>query len=177
MIQEVDRLNRVINQLLEFARPLEIKKKNISLPNLLQHSLRMVEREARAKGVRIETEFDSNINSAAVDQDRINQVLLNLYLNSIEAMPEGGLLTLRAKEDEDSEKLRIIITDTRAGIKQEDMVHIFDPYFTTKQSGTGLGLAISHKIVEAHHGEIRLSSEPGQGTTAILILPKQREGQ
>ena len=177
MIQEVDRLNRVINQLLEFARPLEINKKNISVPNLLQHSLRMVEPEARAKGVRIEKEFDPALDPAALDQDRINQVLLNLYLNSIEAMPEGGLLTVRAEEDKDPGKLRIIISDTGAGIKPEDMVHIFDPYFTTKQSGTGLGLAISHKIVEAHQGELRLSSEPGQGTTAVLILPKQRQEQ
>lgn len=175
MIQEVDRLNRVISQLLEFARPLEIQKKKISTTNLLQHSLRMVKREARSKGIRTETNFAANLPHIAVDQDRINQVLLNLYLNSIEAMPQGGQLTVRTEDDDDPSKMRITIVDTGSGITPEDMVHVFDPYFSTKQSGTGLGLAISHKIVEAHQGEIKLSSEPGRGTTATIILPKQGE--
>lgn len=172
MIQEVDRLNRVITQLLEFARPLEVIKKPASIRPLMQLSLKIIEREAQSKNIRITTKFSPEINEVHIDQDRFNQVLLNLYLNAVEAMEDGGVLSVALSREDDTQKVRITVSDTGAGIKKEDMVHIFDPYFTTKQSGTGLGLAIVHKIIESHKGEVKIESEFGKGTTVTITLPQ-----
>ena len=172
MIQEVDRLNRVITQLLEFARPLEVIKKPASIRPLMQLSLKIIEREAQSKNIRITTKFSPEINEVHIDQDRFNQVLLNLYLNAVEAMEDGGVLSVALSRKDDTQKVRITVSDTGAGIKKEDMVHIFDPYFTTKQSGTGLGLAIVHKIIESHKGEVKIESEFGKGTTVMITLPQ-----
>lgn len=171
MVQEVERLNRVIGQLLEFARPVKIDKKPTSMHTVIQHSLKMIQRQAQEKNINISTNLSPEIKNVSVDADRINQVLLNLYLNSIEAMEHGGALSVELSWDENSQTARIAVSDTGAGIKKEDIVHIFDPYFTTKQSGTGLGLAIVHKSIESHKGEVRVESEPGKGTTVTILLP------
>jgi two-component system sensor histidine kinase HydH len=171
MIQEVDRLNRVITQLLEFARPPVVQKKRASLQSLIQHSLKMIERQASAKRIQILPRLPSEIKDIDTDPDGINQVLLNLYLNAIEAMEQGGTLTVSLSMDEGSPWVKIIVSDTGMGISKEDLEHVFDPYFTTKQSGTGLGLAIVHKIIDAHKGEVRVESEIGRGTTVTVLLP------
>lgn len=171
MIQEVDRLNRVIGQLLEFARPLAVEKRTSPIQKVIQHGLKMVEGEAREKNIVINTSFPPDIKELSVDPDRINQVLLNLFLNGIEAMEEGGTLSVSLSRDVDRGRVRIAVSDTGTGISRENLNHIFDPYFTTKQSGTGLGLAIVHKIVESHDGEVRVESRPGQGTTVAIFLP------
>ena len=166
MIREVDRLNRVITQLLEFARPLTMDRVPTSLPAVIRHALKMVEGEAREKGIAIETDLSAEIGEIPLDADRMTQVFLNLYLNAIAAMEAGGILRVSlARRDERT--VRITVADTGIGIPKEDLPRVFDPYFTTRSSGTGLGLAIVHKIVEAHGGEVHLESEPGQGTTAV----------
>ena len=173
MIQEVDRLDRVITQLLEFARPLAIQKKRTPLQILINHSLQMIETQAQEKNIEIEKSFASEPLEAVVDPDRMSQVLLNLYLNAIQSMEgKGGLLTVSlSREKGPQPSVRISVKDTGTGIAKEDLDHVFDPYFTTKQSGTGLGLAIVHKIIESHQGEIRVESEPGHGTTVSFYLP------
>ena len=171
MIQEVDRLNRVITQLLEFARPPVVQKKRASLQSLIQHSLKMIERQASAKKLRVLCHLPSEMKEVVLDPDGINQVLLNLYLNAIEAMDQGGTLSVSLSGEQNSPWVRIIVSDTGTGISKEDLEHVFDPYFTTKQSGTGLGLAIVHKIIEAHAGEVRAESELGRGTTVTVLLP------
>jgi two-component system sensor histidine kinase HydH len=172
MIKEVDRLNRVITQLLEFARPPAIQKKPTSLQSLIQHSLKMIERQASAKEIQILSHhLPSEMKEIDLDPDGINQVLLNLYLNAIEAMEQGGTLTVSLSREESSPWVKIIVSDTGTGISKEDLEHIFDPYFTTKQTGTGLGLAIVHKIIEAHRGEVKAESEIGRGTTVSILLP------
>jgi two-component system, NtrC family, sensor histidine kinase HydH len=171
MIQEVDRLNRVITQLLEFARPPVIQKKRASLQSLIQHSLKMIERQASGKQIQVLSQLPSEIMEVELDPDGINQVLLNLYLNALEAMNQGGALSVSLSTEEDSRWVKISVSDTGAGIRKEDLEHIFDPYFTTKQTGTGLGLAIVHKIIEAHGGEVRAESDIGRGTTVSVLLP------
>jgi len=171
MVQEVERLNRVIGQLLEFARPVTIQKKPTHIQSLIQHSLKVIERDAREKNILIKVEIHSDLPDVFLDADRMNQVLLNLYLNAIEAMIDGGRLTVEAKPDNESHRLKIMIKDTGKGIDKKDQVHIFDPYYTTKQAGTGLGLAIVRNIIESHNGEIRVESIPGQGTSMIIFLP------
>ena len=102
----------------------------------------------------------------------MSQVLMNLFLNAFAAMEAGGTLRVSLARQDDR-MIRISVSDTGAGIRKEDLPRAFDPYFTTKPSGTGLGLPIVQKIVEAHGGEILLASEPGQGTTATVLLPTQ----
>jgi len=170
MIREVDRLNRVITQLLEFARPLTMDRVPTPLPAVIRHALKMVEGEAHRKGVALETDLSAEIGEVSLDADRMTQVFLNLCLNAISAMEAGGVLRVSlARRDERT--VRITVADTGIGIPKKDLPRVFDPYFTTRSSGTGLGLAIVHKIVEAHGGEVRLESEPGKGTTATILLP------
>jgi two-component system sensor histidine kinase HydH len=171
MVQEVDRLNRVIGQLLEFARPMTVQKRSTSLQAVIQHSLKMMEREAEGRNIRIVTTLSPGIGEVPIDPDRINQVLLNLYLNAIEAMEGGGVLSVDLSRDQDPRSVKIAVSDTGTGISKDDLGHIFDPYFTTKQSGTGLGLAIVHNILEAHQGELKVESEEGRGTTVTIRFP------
>lgn len=170
MIREVDRLNRVITQLLEFARPLTMHRRPASLHDLIRHSLKMVEGEVQAKRIVVETNLSPEVGEIPLDADRMTQVLLNLLQNAIGAMEEGGLLRISLGR-RDEKGVRITVADNGVGIPKEDLPRVFDPYYTTRPSGTGLGLAIVHKIVEAHGGEVRLESEPGRGTTATVLMP------
>jgi two-component system sensor histidine kinase HydH len=135
----------------------------------------MVEAQARENQIEINTNLSPDIKKFPLDQDRINQVLLNLYLNAIEAMEDGGALEVSLSQNEESEGIKIVISDTGKGIAKKDLDHIFDPYFTTKQSGTGLGLAIVYKIISAHRGEVKVSSELGKGTVVTISLPPMNE--
>lgn len=170
MIQEVDRLNRVITQLLDFARPMTLVRAPVAPQALIRHALKMVEAQAREKGITVTADLAPDIGAAALDADRIGQVLLNLCLNAIAALEAGGTLHIRLTQPEEG-MVRIDIADSGAGIPAEDLPRVFDPYFTTKPAGTGLGLPVVQKIVEAHGGSIQLASEPGKGTTATLLLP------
>jgi two-component system, NtrC family, sensor histidine kinase HydH len=169
MTQEVDRLNRVISELLEFARPPDIKKKSTDINLLLEHSLQLIAQDAHAKKIVIRRRFSENLGHVAVDPDRLSQCLLNLYLNAIQAMPDGGYLTV-GSEAAGGGQLRIRIEDSGGGILPEDIDRIFNPYYTTKPQGTGLGLAIVHKIMEAHEGRVQVESTPGKGTHFTLTL-------
>jgi len=171
MIREVDRLNRVIGQLLEFARPMAVQKKPADLQSLIRHSVKLVEKQAQAKEIKVETVLPNEIAPASVDPDRLNQVFLNLFLNAIEAMENRGTMTVALSKETQPPRVRIDVTDTGPGIPEQDLEHIFDPYFTTRQTGTGLGLAIVHKIIESHKGEVKVESEVGKGTTVTVFLP------
>jgi two-component system sensor histidine kinase HydH len=171
MIGEVERVDRVIGQLLDFARPVRIRIAATSLPALLADSLKLIEARAAEQEIRIRLRVHDAIGIVALDQDRIRQVLLNLYLNAVDAIGRGGELSVSAGAAEDRGGVEIRVCDTGAGIAAADLAHVFDPYFTTKASGTGLGLAIVHNIMEAHGGEIRIESRPGEGTVVILYLP------
>jgi two-component system sensor histidine kinase HydH len=170
MIQEVERLNRVISQLLEFARPMDISKQPTSIHTVIRHTLKMIEGQARSKGITLRTELSPDVRDVLIDPDKMTQVFLNLYLNAIEAMERGGELSV-SLSPQGERMIRIDICDTGRGLDLEELAHIFDPYFTTKSTGTGLGLAIVHKIVEAHEGVIRADSVKGKGTTLSVFLP------
>ncbi|MGW8222603.1 MAG: ATP-binding protein [Syntrophobacteria bacterium] len=177
MIQEVERLDRVIGQLLEFARPSTLRIKPVRVADLVQHSLKLIDGDARAKGIEIKSEVPANLPDVSIDADRMSQVLLNLYLNSMQAMGEHGILEVKVSRDETRKLTTITVADNGDGIDPADQEHIFDPYFTTKPDGTGLGLAIVHKIIDAHHGTVKVKSKPGLGTTIALILPDGEEEQ
>ncbi len=176
MIQEVNRLNRVVGQLLELSRPIIIKRKPEPVNDLIKNSLVLVQRQADDNRITIEKHLPEISPIACLDADKISQVLLNLYLNGIEAMKtnsHGGTLSVFLSELVKKDKIEIRISDTGYGIKNETLSHIFDPFFTTRPSGTGLGLAIVHNIMEAHNGDIKVESKFGEGTTIILRLPPE----
>ncbi len=171
MIQEVDRLNRVVSQLLEFAKPIKIKPRPTNLIDLIDDSIRLIENLAAAKGIAIKTRHSARVPEIMVDPDRLNQVLLNIYLNAIESMADGGELNIELSAASEADEVDIIIADTGCGMGPEDLSKIFDPYYTTKSSGTGLGLAIAHNIIEAIGAQILVESQPDQGTTFKITVP------
>ena len=171
MIAEVDRLNRVVGQLLEFARPVPVSPKSTSLQELVDDSVRLIEQKAKEKQITVKTLNSVKVDKAVIDPDRINQVLLNLYLNAIESMESGGELGVELSADEENHRIEIRVSDTGCGIPGEHLSRIFDPYFTTKSTGTGLGLAVAHNIMEAMGGKIKISSQPGKGTTFCIAIP------
>ncbi|MCP4754619.1 MAG: PAS domain-containing protein [Proteobacteria bacterium] len=170
MIREVERLNRVVGQLLELSRPVEISSLSTDIGSLLQESLKLVEQQASEKNIAVRTVFPKETVEMDIDRDKIKQVLLNLYLNAMDAMETGGRLSVELSRSEEGKSARIKITDSGAGIPKQDLSRIFDPYFTTKTTGTGLGLAVVHNIVEAHHGQIKAESRLGEGSIFTLIL-------
>ncbi len=170
MIAEVDRVNRVVGQLLEFAKPVSVSPKPTLLKELIDNSVRLIEKQARDQNITVETLNSADVNEATIDPDRITQVLLNLYLNAIDAMEAGGQLDVELSQREDN-RIEIKVSDTGCGIPGEDLSRIFDPYFTSKSSGTGLGLTIAHNIMEAMGGNITAETRPGQGTTFRITIP------
>ena len=172
MVGEVERLNRAISQLLDLSRPMDLRLQKSSLTDLTGRSLEMIVKQSTEKNISIDRSgLPSDPCFAMIDPDKVGQVLLNIFLNAIEAMGEGGTLSVSISTDDNTSHFIIKIKDTGHGIEQVDLPRIFDPYFTTKQSGTGLGLAIVHRIMEAHEGEIKVESKLGSGTTVSLIFP------
>jgi two-component system sensor histidine kinase HydH len=175
MIQEIDRLNRVIGQLLDFARPIKVAAKTVAVPQLVADSLKLVEARAKEKAIGIETTIVPQLLTVCLDPDRIKQVLLNLYLNALDAMEAGGRLSVSAAAEDHDRWIVFRVSDTGHGISKENQSQIFDPYYTTKSTGTGLGLAIAHNIVDAHGGRIEVVSTAGEGTTVTVRIPKASE--
>ncbi len=168
MIAETERLNRVISQLIEFARPLELKKEKTDMTTLAQHTARLIAADAKKYAVAVDIQAQEALPQVLVDPDKIKQVLLNIFLNALAAMPQGGRLSvlLAARQN----RLDVVITDTGEGIPGEDLPRIYDPYFTSKPAGTGLGLAVAQKIMEAHGGLVQVESKAGIGTKVILCF-------
>jgi two-component system sensor histidine kinase HydH len=171
LIQEVERLDRVVGQLLDFSRPAKPAMRPVTMAPFLEAAFKRVAQAAGDKGVTLDLEVAEAVDEACFDPDLIHQVLLNLYLNALDAMPAGGCLKVGASIEKVEKRLLLTISDTGRGIDADGLGQIFDPYFTTKSTGTGLGLAIVHNIVEAHAGEIQVESDPHQGTVFRISLP------
>lgn len=170
MTAEVERLNRVITELMEIARPSDIRPRETDLATVLDTSLRLVRQEIEVFRIAASSSIDDDIGPLFIDPDRITQALINLYINGIQAMSEGGKLTIRARRQ--GESVVVSVRDTGEGIPREMIPKIFDPYYTTKKTGTGLGLAIVQKIVEAHGGSVEVESAKGSGTKFSVYLPR-----
>lgn len=171
LIQEVERLDRVVGQLLDFSKPAKPAMQPVAMAPFLEAAFKRIAQAAVDKGVTLELDIAAAVDEACFDPDLIHQVLLNLYLNALDAMPTGGCLKVGASIDKVRNYLMLTISDTGRGIGADGLGQIFDPYFTTKSTGTGLGLAIVHNIVEAHAGEIQVESGPNQGTVFRISLP------
>jgi two-component system, NtrC family, sensor histidine kinase HydH len=169
LVQEVERLNRSISELLDYARPQKLQKDEVDLHVLLHKAVSLLNIDAEAAGVEMVTDFPEILPRIYADEDKLNQVFLNLFLNSIQAMDDGGTLSVVTSKTVDT--IKITITDTGCGIASENLGRVFDPYFTTKPEGTGLGMAMSAKIVEEHGGTITFESSEGQGTSVVVEIP------
>ena len=169
LIQETERMNRTITEMLSFTRPAPLRLEPVDLGALLQRSLELVRTEAADSGVVTGLQVAPGLPAVEGDADRLQQVLMNVLLNGLQAMEEGGRLQVTAAADADGVEVRI--TDTGRGIAPELQAQVFFPYFTTKPGGSGIGLAISQKIIADHHGSIEIESESGQGATVVIRLP------
>jgi two-component system sensor histidine kinase HydH len=162
MVAEVDRINGVVSNLLSLARPVEARPEDCSIPERIDHVLRLVADEARAREIRIRADVAPGLESWRADPAQLTQALLNLLLNALQAASPGGSVRIGAARDENG-ALRIEVSDDGPGIPAENLERIFDPFFTTRSHGTGLGLTIVQQIVEAHQGEIKAESPIGEG--------------
>lgn len=171
MVKEVERINRSVTQLLEFAKPMAIEKKQVNINELIRHSLKLVHHDLDQKNIKTTVDIDTKKAVIHTDPDRMNQVLLNLYINAVEALGDEGKLTICVQDDGPDGQIEIRVKDNGTGIDAASLDLIFDPYFTTRPGGTGLGLAIVHRIIENLNGSIRVESSKGEGTCFIINLP------
>jgi two-component system sensor histidine kinase HydH len=169
LVKEVERLNRGIGELLDYAKPGQLRREAASIAEIIGKTVSLVQVDAQSYGIAIKLEMDRDLPRVMVDKDKMNQVFLNLFLNAIQAMERGGELVVRAEHDQRS--ISVTVRDNGVGIAEENLLRVFDPYFTTKNAGTGLGLAMSSKIVEEHGGWIKLDSVAGEYTAVRVVLP------
>jgi len=172
MTAETQRIDRIVQQFLEYARPPRLAPERVDLDALVRDVGERVRSLAAARGVRLEVE-GAAAGAAVVDPAQLRQALDNLVRNAVEATPEGGAVSLAARR-EGGERV-VEVRDTGRGIEPDHLPRIFDLYFTTKADGTGVGLAVTQQIVTAHGGTIEVDSRPGAGTTMSVRLPAGEE--
>jgi signal transduction histidine kinase len=173
--READRLNEVLTNFLTFAKPQPMQSRPADVLNRLERVIGLIESQAQKAHIEIVRHYPSQLPLINMDEEQIGQVFLNLMLNAVQAMPEGGTLSISIQQavKDGKSMLQIDFSDTGTGIKPEDLPNLFNPFFTTKQEGTGLGLAICYRIIEQHGGKIGVESKPGEGTTFSLWLPME----
>ena len=169
MRKEVHRLNSIVEEFLTLARPLNIKPDLVKVDQLLKDLTTLTGGDAESSGVEIAVVHHGPRPVVKADPDYLKQVLLNLILNGLQAMPEGGRLTIETSIRDG--KMRLSVSDSGVGIAPENLTRIFEPYFTTKSEGSGLGLPIARRIVESHGGTIEVTSQTGTGTRFDIVLP------
>jgi signal transduction histidine kinase len=174
IIVEVDRLDTVVSQFLDYARPFELHPDTQPLNVLVTHVLRLLRAEGVPPGIELCEELSGDLPAVTVDGTRLQQVLLNLLRNALQAMPHGGQLdvtTRRGPVAGGEATVELVVRDTGAGISPSVLEKLFVPFYTTKVDGTGLGLPICRRIVEAHRGSLEVRSLPEQGATFVVRLP------
>ena len=165
---EVVRLKGLLTSFLEFARP-QAPRRTFTEPQLLVESVSQLASEtAKMAGVTIRIE-SASMAALSVDAEQIKQVLLNLVLNAVQAMPTGGEIALRSRQASGS--VLFEVADQGVGIPQENLERIFDPFFTTRAGGTGLGLSIAYQIINRHGGHLSVRNNPSRGVTFTVVLP------
>ncbi len=170
MILQLERVIHAVNDLLQYARPAVPVLDVADVNPLIEKTVALLSRQYKGKDITIRTNFTASPLNALVDKKQFQQVLWNHILNAIQAIDNAGTITIETRIDSPSAVIRI--TDTGKGIDPEHLAEIFKPFFTTKHKGTGLGMTISRRIVEQHHGSVSVTSQPGEGTTVTIALPK-----
>ena len=169
---EVVNLERVMNELLDYAKPSPLTFNYEDPHEVIEETIAIAMTASSTKSVTIVRNFADNVPLIQLDKGKIHQALLNIFLNAIQASHSGGNVEIETKiSDAPIKTVRIMTTDHGKGIKPEDLQFVFDPFYTTKQNGTGLGLSIVRNIVKNHHGDISIESEPDKGTSVSLEFP------
>ena len=169
ILDEVSRLERLIASLGDFTKVYTLVKRPADINSVIQDVLKIMGGIYSSEKHCFKANLVSDLEEINCDPDKLKQVFINVITNGIEAMENGGTITVSTKKS--SNNIEIRISDEGIGISEEDLLHIFEPFFTTRDRGSGLGLAISYKLIEAHKGEICADSEPGQGTNFVVKLP------
>jgi len=182
--RELERVQAVIEDMMELARPATMHREPVNLNELLTQVLELFESQANTQGIKIIQECQAELPFCMADRKRLHRCFSNIVSNAIQAMPNGGDLTVRTRqaaavlfpsselpEPRPESAVQVTISDTGQGIPPDRLSRIFDPFFTTKEKGMGLGMAITHRIVEDHNGTVDVQSEVGLGTTFTVHLP------
>ncbi len=188
---EIDRIDSLVNQLLRFARPAKPVLRPMHVHEVLEKSLQLVGHRLYQKEIKLTRSWQADVDTIRADADQLEQVFLNFFLNAMDAMMHGGVLTVGTEihaatewvaaisgtHGGSHEVLRVTVRDDGEGIRKEDIPHVFDPFFTTKDYGTGLGLSVVHGIIQEHGGQIEVESELRKGTSFHILLPLVRFAQ
>jgi two-component system nitrogen regulation sensor histidine kinase NtrY len=177
LLAEISNLKGIINRFSEFSRMPQPQLQRVQVNEIVEAVARLFQAQFQAKGreaIHCQMQLDRRLDPIAADPELLHRALSNLVLNAMDAMPNGGTLTLRTRRDDG--KVAIEVCDTGSGLTREECERIFTPYYTSKQHGTGLGLAIVQSVVSDHGGRISVQSEPGKGTTFVIELPSNVDG-
>jgi len=169
--REVQRINLLLAQMLKLAAPSAPQLVPVPLHSAIENVLRLVRHSAALKSVQMDCQFNAAPDRVLGDGNQIEQVVLNLLINALEAVPQGGCVQVRTEFFPAEQEIEIAVCDNGPGMTKRVMDGLFTPFFTTKESGTGLGLSIVYQIVTAHQGRVWAESSPGEGSTFRVRLP------
>jgi len=175
IIQEVDRLNKLVVQVLDFAKLQKPNLTRFSLNDLIGKITELFKLETKDKQIKFSLELSPDISKIQADEDQVRQILMNVIINAIQAIPKKGEIKIKTEKTllKGEPAIKLIIEDSGIGIPERDFTQIFDPFFSTKDKGSGLGLSIVYKLIEAHQGEIKVESKEGEGTKFVIFLPQK----
>jgi len=171
IVEETSRLDGIVREFLDFARPKDPRMEPVPLNRLVERVTQFMQPELEKKSVVLEMILDPELPAVLLDQEQIYQVLLNMIINAIQAMPEGGKITMSTRKHPGGKKIELSVADNGIGMHADKLHQIFTPFFTDKNRGSGLGLAIAKNIIDKHNGRIEVSSREGEGTRFTIILP------
>ncbi|RMG70166.1 MAG: sensor histidine kinase [Nitrospirae bacterium] len=169
--QEIKRLDSLVESFLQYGRPLKIKPSRVDVTSLIEETLSLVEAKAERAGIKVVKNYPVEGLSAELDRELIKTCLFNALINAIEAMPQGGTLTVEASLNSTEQTLQLSVSDTGEGIDESLAQKVFEPFFTTKQQGLGLGLAMTRKVIDEHRGKVFFESSKGRGSKITFVLP------
>ncbi|MBW2029044.1 MAG: GHKL domain-containing protein [Deltaproteobacteria bacterium] len=172
--EESGRLNRIVTEFLDFARPQTPNLQECRLEGVISRNLSFLRPELEKRGIRVEANLDGRPYPLKGDEELLYRAFLNILLNAIQSVHDGGLIAIDLAEEKGT--LRVEIRDNGKGISAENLSKIFDPFFTTKDKGSGLGLSIVRKIIEGHRGSVHIESKEGEGTCVRIHLPRHARG-
>lgn len=174
MIQEIDRINSIVNDLMYLGKPKEIKYEKANIEEIIAYTLSITQQQAERQGVNIETIMKGPLPPIDCDGKQLKQVFINLIKNAIESMTDGGEIKIHVKVLEEN-KMFISIRDEGCGITDKNILNLGEPFYTTKKDGTGLGLMVTNQIIKDHNGDLKIESEVGKGTNVNVTLPLKQK--
>ncbi len=178
ILVQSQRASEIVRNLLDFSRSEQPVSEPVDIVHILRDTLKLVQNQITLSGVEVERDISSDLPIIHGNPKTLQQVFLNLFINAIQAMRDGGILAVRARTENGGQWLKVEVADTGIGIDSEDLPHIFEPFYTTKEvgRGTGLGLSVSYSIAQKHGGHIEVKSQKGEGSTFTVVLPVDEEG-